>query len=158
MSELNNQMVEVKVTGIAMAGTPQGPVPVAVLEDPRERVLLLVMDGAQALAIQCTLDGETVQSTHGFMLEVLKSLKASFKEAVLYDVKESRFLSKAVLETKSGVMEIDGRAGDVVTLAILAKAPIMVSDKVMNKASLSKEELYKASEQGEAAQEGEAAK
>jgi len=149
MSEAEEQLTEVRVTGIAMAGTPQGPVPVAILEDAQERVLLLVMDGVQAMTVQCTLNGESAQSTHSFMLDVLGSLHATIKRAVIYGLSESRFLSKVTLETSEGIKEIDGRAGDIVTLALIAKAPILVSSEVMDKVAINKAELYKPLEQEE---------
>jgi len=149
MSEMEEQLTEVKVTGIAMAGTPQGPVPIAILEDAQERVLLLVMDAVQAMTVQCTLNGEQTQSTHSFMLDVLNSLNATIKKAIIYGLSESRFLSKVMLETRDGIKEIDGRASDIVTLALIAKAPIMVSNEVMNEVSISKEDLYKPIEQEE---------
>ena len=127
---MKEDIVEVRVTGIAMANTPQGPVPVALLEDANERVLLLVMDGSQAMAVQSTLDGQDVPSTHSFILNLLNTLNASVKQAVIYGVSESRFLSKVAIDVEGELKEVEGRAGDIVTLAFVAKAPIMVSDEV----------------------------
>lgn len=142
MSKNYGELTEVKVTAVAVAGTPQGPIPVAVLEDDRERVLLLVMDGAQASAVQRTLNGESAMLTHNFMLDVLNSLNVRVKNAIIYGITESRFLSKVTLETKEGLKEVQGNAGDVVTLAFIARAPIMVSNEVMDRVSISKKELY----------------
>ena len=157
MSEVEEGMVRVQVTGIAMAGTPQGPIPVALLEDDQKRVLLLVMDGVQALTIQTMLNGESPQSTHSFILELLSNLNATVKRAVIYGVSESRFLSKIALETSEGLKEIDGRASDIVTLAFVAKAPIMVSSEVMDKVAISKSELYRPPEESESAREDQEA-
>ena len=151
---MKEDIVEVRVTGIAMANTPQGPVPVALLEDANERVLLLVMDGSQAMAVQSTLDGQDVPSTHSFILNLLNTLNASVKQAVIYGVSESRFLSKVAIDVEGELKEVEGRAGDIVTLAFVAKAPIMVSDEVMEKVAINKSELYRPSEPEEESEEG----
>jgi len=143
MGNLGEDLVEVKVSGIAMTPTPQGPLPVALLEDPQERVLLLVMDGAQALSIKYMLDGEPVHTIHGFMLDVLNQLHVKVKRAVIYGMEGSRFLTKIALETGEGLKEVDGRTGDIVALAFIANAPILVSSEILNEVAISKEELYK---------------
>lgn len=136
-------MVEVKVTGIAMTTTPQGPIPVAFLEDSQERVLLLAMDGAQAMSIRYMLSGEAVQTAHGFMLDVLNQLHVKVKRAVIYGMSGPRLLTRITLETSEGLKEIDGRTGDIVALASIANAPILVSSEIMNEVALNKAELYK---------------
>lgn len=143
MSTSGDDLVEVKVTGLAMTATPQGPIPVAFLEDSQERVLLLAMDGAQAMSIKCMLDGEAVQTIHGFMLDVLNRLNVKVKRAVIYGISGSRFLTKIALETNEGLKEIDGRTGDIIALAFIANAPILVSSEIMNEVALDKAELYK---------------
>jgi bifunctional DNase/RNase len=149
MGNLGENLVEVKVTGVAMTATPQGPLPVALLEDPQERVLLLVMDGAQALSIKYMMDGEPVQTTHGFMLDVLNKLNVKVKKAVIYGMSGSRFLTKIALETGEGLREVEGRTGDIVALAFIANAPILVSSEILNEAAINKEELYRPLEEGE---------
>lgn len=149
MGNLGENLVEVKVTGVAMTATPQGPLPVALLEDPQERVLLLVMDGAQALSIKYMMDGEPVQTTHGFMLDVLNKLNVKVKKAVIYGMSDSRFLTKIALETGEGLREVEGRTGDIVALAFIANAPILVSSEILNEAAINKEELYRPLEEGE---------
>lgn len=149
MKDIDEHLVEVRVTGIAMTSTPQGPLPVAFLEDSRERVLLLVMDGAQAMSVRYMLNGETVQTAHGFMMNVLNQLNVRVKKAVIEGMEESRFLTKITLETSEGLKEIEGRTGDIVALAFIAKAPILVSSEIMNEVALNKAELYKSSEEEE---------
>ncbi len=143
MDNLGEDLVEVKVTGVAMTATPQGPLPVAFLEDPQERILLLVMDGMQALSIRYMLDGEPVHTTHGFMLDVLNQLNVRVKRAVIYGMSGSRFLTKIALETGGELKEVDGRTGDIIALAFIANAPILVSSEVLNEVAISKEELYR---------------
>jgi len=149
MDDIGEGLVEVKVTGVAMTTTPQGPLPVALLEDPRERVLLLVMDGAQALSIKYMMDREPVQTTHGFMLDVLNQLNVKVKRAVIYGMSGSRFLTKVALETGEGLKEVEGRTGDIVALAFIANAPIFVSDEILNEVAINKEELYRPLEEEE---------
>jgi len=143
MDDIGEGLVEVKVTGVAMTTTPQGPLPVALLEDSRERVLLLIMDGAQALSIKCMMDRGPVQTTHGFMLDVLNQLNVKVKRAVIYGMSGSRFLTKVALETSEGLKEVEGRTGDIVALAFIANAPILVSDEILNEVAINKEELYR---------------
>ncbi len=115
----------------------------ALLEDSRERVLLLIMDGAQALSIKYMMDRGPVQTTHGFMLDVLNQLNVKVKRAVIYGMSGSRFLTKVALETSEGLKEVEGRTGDIVALAFIANAPILVSDEILNEVAINKEELYR---------------
>ncbi|MEM4576431.1 MAG: DUF151 domain-containing protein [Candidatus Nezhaarchaeales archaeon] len=149
MKDIDEHLVEVKVTGIAMTSTPQGPLPVAFLEDSRERVLLLVMDGAQAMSVRYMLNGEAIQTAHGFIMDILNQLNVKVKKAVIEGMEESRFLTKITLETNEGLKEIEGRTGDIVALAFIAKAPILVSSEIMNEVALNKAELYKTPEEEE---------
>jgi bifunctional DNase/RNase len=149
VGNLGEELVEVKVTGVAMTTTPQGPLPVAFLEDPQERVLLLAMDGAQALSIKYAMDREPVQTIHGLMLDVLNQLNVKVKRAVIYGMSGSRFLTKIALETGEGLKEVEGRTGDIVALAFIANAPILVSSVILNEVAIYKEELYKPLEEEE---------
>jgi len=155
MNTSGEDLIEVKVTGIAMTTTPQGPIPVAFLEDSQERVLLLAMDGAQAMSIKCMLDRESIQTIHGFMLDVLNQLHVKVKRAIIYGMSGPRFLTKIALETSEGLKEIEGRTGDIVTLASIANAPILVSSEIMNEIALDKAELYKPLPEPEEEEEGE---
>lgn len=138
------KVVEVKIFRVGVARTMQGPVPIVLLEDTKERVLPVFVDETQALSIGVALEGATppVPNTHDFMIIALETLEIKVKKAIIYDLKENRYLARVTLEMAGKEKGIEGRPSDAIALAVRASAPIFVAEKVMGEASISKSELF----------------
>ncbi|MEM3956209.1 MAG: bifunctional nuclease family protein [Candidatus Bathyarchaeia archaeon] len=138
------ESVKVRVSGVAQVDTPFGPTPILLLEDDRERVLVIAVGGAEASSIAIALSGEhlPVPNTHDFMKSVLDEISVRVKRGEIYELQSNRFLARIVLESGSGESIVEGRPSDVIALALRAGADIYVSEDIMQKASIEKSALF----------------
>ncbi|MEM2273646.1 MAG: bifunctional nuclease family protein [Candidatus Bathyarchaeia archaeon] len=151
-----DESTKVRVSGVAQVDTPFGPTPILLLEDDRERVLVIAVGGAEASSIAIALSGEhlPVPNTHDFMMNVLGEMSIRVKRGEIYDLQSNRFLARVILEGEKGESIIDGRPSDVIALAVRAGADIYVTEDVMQKASIEKSALLREREEGEGEEEG----
>ncbi|MEM1586564.1 MAG: bifunctional nuclease family protein [Candidatus Bathyarchaeia archaeon] len=151
------ESVRVRVSGIAQVDTPFGPTPILLLEDDRERVLVIAVGGAEASSIAVALSGEhlPVPNTHDFMMNLLDEMNVRVKRGEIYDLQSNRFLARVILESERGESIINGRPSDIIALAVRAGAEIHVTEDVMQRASIEKSVLLKEreGEEGEGKEE-----
>ncbi|MEM1553063.1 MAG: bifunctional nuclease family protein [Candidatus Bathyarchaeia archaeon] len=141
--------VKVQVSGLAQVNTPYGPTPVLLLEDDRERVLVIAIGGAEASSIAAALGGFRlpVPNTHDFMMNMLDEINVKVKRGEIFDLQANRFLARIIIESGGNEVKIDGRPSDIVALTMRAGADMYVAEDVMKEASIKKSELLKESEE-----------
>lgn len=145
------ESVRVRVSGVAQVDTPFGPTPILLLEDEKERVLVIAVGGAEASSIAIALSGEhlPVPNTHDFMMNLLDEMNVRVKKGEIYDLQSNRFLARVILESERGESTINGRPSDVIALAVRAGAEIYVTEDVMQRASVEKSVLLREREEEE---------
>jgi len=145
------ESTKVQIYGIGQVKTPYGPVPALLLEDDRERVLVVIIGNFEASSIAAALQGFKfpAPNTHDFMMNVLKELNATIKRGEVYGLQENRFLAKLVLDVSGEEIEIEGRPSDVIALTVRAGVRIYVAEKVMKETSVKKSTLMKGTEKNE---------
>ena len=84
--------------------------------------------------------------THDLMINMLSILKTKISKVVITELKESTFYASIYLEQNSAVEEIDARPSDSIAIALRARAPLFVDDKVFDQCEpllkpISKEEV-----------------
>jgi len=139
------ESVRVQVLGIARVSTSYGPMPVLLLEDDGERVLVIAIGGMEASSIAAAARGfqSPVPNTHDFMIKVLDKVNVKVKRGEIYDLQENRFLARIIVESGGVEVKVDGRPSDIVALTLRANADIYVAESVMREASIEKSELLK---------------
>ena len=144
------EFVKVQVSDVVQVNTPYGPAPALLLEDNRERVLLIFVGGMEASSIVAALRDIQlpVLNTHDFMMKVLEKLSVEVESGKVYDLQSNRFLAKIVLKSGEREFEIEGRPSDVIALTVRAGADIYVAEDVMERASIEKSVLMKSEEEG----------
>lgn len=121
----------------------------AVVLDPRTEATMLVLQGkrdrrrlvmaigpAEAMGIAVPLHGVTPPRplTHDLFLTLLGRLKVSVTRVVISDVREDIYYATLYLVGAGGEQTLDARPSDAIALALRAKAPVMVEDRVFDKA------------------------
>lgn len=136
--------METRILDVVMLRTATGVTSAVLLEDASGRVLVVIVDPGQAMSIRFGVEGRSLEAplTHDFIIDILKGLRVKILKATIHALIDNRFKAKLTLEAEGGVKEVDGRASDVIALAVRASAPIYVAEEVMNSAALSKDELY----------------
>jgi hypothetical protein len=127
---------EADVAGVLVE--PQSRQPVVVLQGKRDRRHVVMSIGHfEAERIAIGLQGVTPPRplTHDLILTLLGDLKASLRRIVITDLKDNVYYAVIYLETTQGVLlTIDSRPSDAIALAVRAKVPILVEDRVFDKA------------------------
>lgn len=127
---------EAEVTAVVIdPGTRQ---PLVLLQGKRDRrPLALAIGPFEANGIAIALQGVTPPRplTHDLFLKVLGDLRASLKRIVVTDLRDDVFYAQLHLEAAGAPLTIDSRPSDAIALALRARVPILVEDRVFDKAS-----------------------
>ena len=126
---------EAEVTAVVV--DPSTRLPVVLLQGKRDRRPLAMSIGQfEANGIAIALQGVTPPRplTHDLFLNVLGDLRASLKRIVVTDLRDDVFYAQLHLETSGTRLTIDSRPSDAIALALRARVPILVEDRVFDKA------------------------
>lgn len=87
----------------------------------------------EAAAISHVLEGSRAPRplSHDLLLSAIETLDGTLEQVVIHDIRESTFFAKLVVRTGGELKEIDARPSDGIALALRAKAPIYVTDKIV---------------------------
>jgi bifunctional DNase/RNase len=126
---------EAEVTGVVL--DPNTRQPIVLLQGKRDRrPLALAIGPFEANGIAIALQGVTPPRplTHDLFLNVLGDLRASLKRIVVTDLRDDIFYAQLHLEAGGTPRTIDARPSDAIALALRARVPILVEDRVFEKA------------------------
>ena len=114
-----------------------------------QRILPIWIGPGEAQAIRRILSEEPFPRplTHDLLVITLEGLKAKITRVVIADLRENTFFASVIVEHASQVLSIDARPSDSIALALRAKAPIYVSEKLLQPAPV--EEAAPSEEGGE---------
>jgi hypothetical protein len=126
---------EVEVSGAAVdRGSGQ---PLLVLQSKRDkRQVVLAIGHLEFERIAIPLQGVTPPRplTHDLILNLLAEVKASLKRIVITDLRNDVYYAVLHLEVGGAALKVDSRPSDAIALALRAKVPILVEDRVFEKA------------------------
>ncbi len=126
---------EAEVTGVVV--DPQSRQPIVVLQGKRDkRNLHMTIGYFEAERIAIPLQGVTPPRplTHDLIVTLLADLKASLRRIVITDLKDNVYYAVLYLDAQGGLLQVDSRPSDAIALALRAKVPILVEDRVFDKA------------------------
>lgn len=127
---------------------PQEAEVVAVVVDPRTQVHSVLLQGkrdrrqlamaiglAEATGIAVPLHGVTPPRplTHDLVLTLLGRLKVSVSRVVITDLRDDIYYATVHLSGSGGELTLDSRPSDAIALAMRAKAPVLIEDRVFDK-------------------------
>ena len=143
-------LIEVYVKNVIVVKNEEGDTSFLVLLAEKEgnRVLPISIGMFEAQAIARALEGVDIGRplTHDLIVNIIRELGATLDKVVVNDLIDGTFYARLIVKTESKLHSIDARPSDSIAVAILAKAPIFVSSKVMDEAG---EVLPEDSEGGE---------
>ena len=112
--------------------------PTIVLEGKRDhRNLAMVIGFAEATGIAAPLQGVTPPRplTHDLFLTLFGRLKVNLIRVVINDLKGGVYYATIVLSVDGSELTLDSRPSDAIALAVRAKAPVYVEDRVFDRSS-----------------------
>ena len=138
--------VPVRVKGVYIAESEgSAPVPVVLLEDEASRIVPIFVGLSEAVSIHHALSGELSPRpmTHDLFISVLECLSASITNVLIDDLDGGIYYARLTVKADSRQSEIDARPSDCLALALRAKAPIEIQEKVLAEAGISKSDVEK---------------
>jgi bifunctional DNase/RNase len=138
--------ISVRVKGVYIAESSGAtPAPVVLLEDEKARIVPIFVGLSEAISIYHALSGELSPRpmTHDLFISVLESLNANIMKVLIDDLDGGIYYARLSIKNDSQQSEIDARPSDCLALALRAKAPIEVQEKVVNESSISKSDMEK---------------
>ena len=135
------KLIEVKIDSLRVSLTNQQRI-VVLKQIDTDRFLPIWIGPYEAEAITIALQEIEVSrpQTHDLVKNTIISLKAKLIRAVIKALKDDIFFGVLVVEVNGKELEIDSRPSDAIAVAVRAHVPIMVSEKVMDEASIIPEE------------------
>ena len=144
-------VIEVRVHGLILEQKAQQNI-VILREIDGDRILPIWIGPAEAQAIRRFLAEEPFPRplTHDLIQLVVEGLKARVSRIVIADLKESTFFASIMIEREGEMLSIDARPSDSIAVALRAKAPIFVNEKLLQQPPQAGEEEESASPEAEA--------
>jgi bifunctional DNase/RNase len=121
---------------IAVTLDPRSGTPAVILQGKRDgRRLVMTIGPAEATGIAVPLQGVTPPRplTHDLFLTVFGRLNVAVDRVVIHDLRDNIYYAVVHLRGGSGPMELDARPSDAIALAVRARAPVLVEDRVFDK-------------------------
>jgi uncharacterized protein len=127
--------IEMSIKGLRV--DPITNMPTIILrETDGERVLPIWVGVFEANAIALQIENVTTPRpmTHDLLRNVIQDLRARIDKIVVSDLKENTFYALIYLTVNGDVVAIDARPSDAIALALRARAPIFVEERVIDHA------------------------
>jgi uncharacterized protein len=129
---------EVEVVAVMVDQNTQQPT--VLLQGKRDkRSVALAIGLAEATGIAVPLQGVTPPRplTHDLFLTLFGRLKVTLTRVVITDLRDDIFYAIVYLNAGGPELQLDARPSDAIALAIRAKVPVLVEERVFDKAGTS---------------------
>jgi hypothetical protein len=127
--------IEMTIKGLMV--DPITNMPIIILRDKEGQRVLPIWVGvfeANAIALQIENVSTPRPMTHDLLKNVIQDLHGRIEKIVVSDLKENTFYALIYLAVGGEVMAVDARPSDAIALALRARAPIFVEEKVIDHA------------------------
>ena len=125
-------VVETRVNGLILEHKTQQNI-VILREVEGDRILPIWIGQGEAQAIRRILSEEPFPRplTHDLVALIVEGLKAKITRVVIADLRENTFFASIFVERESEVLSLDARPSDSIAVALRARAPIFVNEKLL---------------------------
>lgn len=129
---MRNNIVPVNV--IALLEEPVNQHPVIVLHDPeKNRVLPIWIGYPESRAIAMALGNVETERplTHTLLLNTIEDMQGRVSRVVIDKLEQQTYFATIYVTKKEELVMIDARPSDAIALALLAQAPLLVTQEIM---------------------------
>jgi bifunctional DNase/RNase len=129
-------MLSVDLVGIQMDPSSGAAVLVLREHEAPNRLLPIVVGGAEATSIAIAASGKTLPRpmTHDLMVTLVDSLDAQVDAVELTELRDGSYRADLALSGPMGERRLDTRPSDAIALAVRTNAPLFVSEQVLDEA------------------------
>ena len=131
-------MIRVELARIIIDEKRQDQV-IVLKEKDGDRQIPIVIGFMEASSIKIKITGLEVPRpmTHDLISQIIESLGAKFERVLIDKLVQNTYFAKIEIKTKEGEIKvIDARPSDSVAMAVRFKAPIFVTEEVLEKAAM----------------------
>ncbi len=122
-----------QIDAVRVAGTPDGPVPVAVLSVEGETDVLPIFVGVdEARSIAHGVDAIDIgrPMTHDLTLDIIEELGGRVDRVVVSELRDGTYIADLHLNTPREDVVVDARPSDSLAMAARTNVPVEVSEEV----------------------------
>ncbi len=130
-------MIKMELSRIIIDERRQDQV-IVLKEKQGDRQIPIVIGFMEASSIKIKVSGVDVPRpmTHDLFLQVIDALGGQLQKVIIDKLVNNTFYAKLELKTQTGAIKyIDARPSDSIALAVRFKAPIFVSDEVVEQST-----------------------
>ncbi|HOG08355.1 MAG: bifunctional nuclease family protein [Syntrophales bacterium] len=127
-------LIEMKISGLTI--DPLTNTPIVILKDLEEKKAIPIWIGlfeASAIATEMEKISFARPMTHDLLNEILKTLDVQVTRVEINDLRNNTFFANIFVVREGRDYVIDSRPSDALALALRARAPIFVEQKVIDK-------------------------
>jgi bifunctional DNase/RNase len=127
--------IEMTIKGLII--DPITNTPIIILRDRDGQRMLPIWIGvyeANAIALQIENSTPARPMTHDLLNNIIRDLRGRIDKVVVSDLKENTFYALIYLTVGGEPMAVDSRPSDAIALALRARAPIFVEERVIDHA------------------------
>ncbi|MFV1952055.1 MAG: bifunctional nuclease family protein [Nitrospinota bacterium] len=128
-------VLEMKVEGLTL--DPITNMPIIILKDLTGKKALPIWVGvfeANAIALEMEQVSTPRPMTHDLIKNIIDGLDAKIDHVMVNDLKDNTFYAVISIVLNGNKFNIDSRPSDAIAVALRAKAPIYVAEKVIEEA------------------------
>jgi hypothetical protein len=137
--------VEMEVKGVSLDAIGQNPV-VILADKEGKRALPIWIGLLEASAIDKELKGipSSRPMTHDLLHSILDQVQVRVREVKIIDLKDNTYYARLFLTLNKKSIEVDARPSDAIIMALKAKAPVFVANKILDEQgiALAKKEAF----------------
>ena len=130
-----HMLIEMSIKGLMV--DPITNTPIVILKDKDGERVLPIWVGifeANAIALQIENIATPRPMTHDLLRNIISDMDGRVDRVVVCDLKENTFYALIYLSVNGEAVAVDARPSDAIALALRAKAPIFVEDRVIDEA------------------------
>ena len=127
-------LIRMKVSGLTI--DPLTNTPIVILKDLQEKKAIPIWIGlfeASAIATEIEKISFSRPMTHDLLTDILRVLEIEVTKIEINDLRNNTFFANIYLLRDGKNLVIDSRPSDAIAIALRAKAPIFVDEKVIEK-------------------------
>lgn len=134
-------MIEVTIDSVRVSLMSQHRI-VVLKETGSTRFLPIWIGPFEADAITIELQGVEVARplTHDLLKSLIEQLGAEVVQVTINDLRNDTFYAEISLQVNGRRLQIDSRPSDAIALAVRARVPVLVAERVMDQAAITPEE------------------
>lgn len=127
-------MTPMDLVGVRVEIPANTPMVLLQERDGEQRLLPIMIGGAEASAIHYALEGVEPPRplTHDLFVNVLQTLGVTLERVEVTEIRDHTFYAELHLTTPSGQKVVSSRPSDAIALAVRFGAPLFASDELLD--------------------------